>query len=88
MVYDEKSDCYYCKNNKVLTSQYEEKIASSYHRNVTVYKYGDCTDCPYKTECIKGNNCKTPMKERQKVLYISKKMKQQRQETLERITSE
>ena len=28
------------------------------------------------------------MKERQKVLYVSKKMKQQCQETLERITSE
>lgn len=48
----------------------------------------DCTDCPYKTECIKGNNCKTPIEERQKVMYVSKKMKQQRQETLERITSE
>ena len=90
MVYDEDSDCYYCKNNKVLTVQYEkkEKTASGYHRTVTVYKCGDCTDCPYKTECIKGNNCKTPIEERQKVLYVSKKMKQQRQETLERITSE
>ena len=90
MVYDEDSDCYYCKNGKVLTAQYEkkEKTASGYHRTVTVYKCSDCTDCPYKTECIKGNNCKTPIEERQKVLYVSKKMKQQRQETLERITSE
>ena len=78
------------KNNKVLTVQYEkrEKTASGYHRTVTVYKCDDCTDCPYKTECIKGNNCKTPIEERQKFLYVSKKMKQQRQETLERITSE
>ena len=90
MVYDEDSDCYYCKNGKVLTAQHEkkEKTASGYHRTVTVYKCSDCTDCPYKTECIKGNNCKTPIEERQKVLYVSKKMKQQRQETLERITSE
>lgn len=90
MVYDEDSDCYYCKNKKALTVQYErkEKTASGYHRTVTVYKCDGCTGCPYKTGCIKGNNCKTPMEERQKVLYVSKKMKQQRQKTLERITSE
>ncbi len=90
MVYDEEHDSYYCKNGKVLTAQYEkkEKTSSGYQRTVTVYKCGDCAGCPYKTGCIKGNNCKTPMEERQKVLYVSKKMKQQRQETLERITSE
>ena len=42
----------------------------------------------FKTECIKGNNCETPMEERQKVLYVSKVMKQKRLETLERITSD
>ena len=90
MVYDEEHDSYYCKNGKVLTAQYEkkEKTSSGYQRTVTVYKCGDCAGCPYKIGCIKGNNCKTPMEERQKVLYVSKKMKQQRQETLERITSE
>lgn len=90
MDYDEERDCYYCRNEKILTAQYEkkEKTASGYHRTVTVYKCSDCTDCPYKTECIKGNNCKTPMEERNKVLYVSKKMKQQRLETLKRITSE
>ena len=90
MTYDKDKDCYYCKNGKALTAQHEkkEKTASGYHRTVTVYKCGDCADCPYKKECIKGNNCKTPIEERQKVLYVSKQMKQQRQETLERITSE
>ena len=33
-------------------------------------------------------DCKTPMEDRQKVLYVSKKMKEKRQETLERITSD
>lgn len=33
------------------------------------------------------NNCKTLMENRQKVLYVSKKMKENRQETLERITN-
>lgn len=43
---------------------------------------------PYKTECIKGNNCKTPMEKRNKVLMVSKTMSQKRAEDLERITSE
>ena len=89
MKYDEKADCYYCKNGQVLTVQYEkrEKTASGYRRIVTVYRSSGCGGCPFKTDCIKGNNCKTPMEDRQKVLYVSKKMKEKRQETLERITS-
>ena len=90
MAYNEQADCYYCKNGRMLTVQYEKKkkTASGYRRTVTVYRSNDCGGCPYKTECIKGNNCKIPMEERQKVLYVSKKMKEKRQETLERITSE
>ena len=90
MKYDEEADCYYCKNGQVLTAQYEkkEKTASGYRRTVTVYRSSGCSGCPFKTECIKGNNCKTPMEDRQKVLCVSKKMKEKRQETLERITSD
>ena len=90
MKYDEKADCYYCKNGQVLTMQYEkrEKTARGYRRTVTVYRSNGCSGCPFKTDCIKGNNCKTPMEDRQKVLYVSKKMKEKRQETLERITSD
>ena len=90
MKYDEKADCYYCKNGQVLTVQYEkrEKTASGYRRTVTVYRSNGCSGCPFKTDCIRGNNCKTPMEDRQKVLYVSKKMKEKRQETLERITSD
>ena len=90
MKYDEKADCYYCKNGQMLTVQYEkrEKTASGYRRIVTVYRSSGCSGCPFKTDCIKGNNCKTPMEDRQKVLYVSKKMKEKRQETLKRITSD
>lgn len=90
MKYDEKADCYYCKNGQALTVQSEkrEKTASGYRRTVTVYRSNGCGGCPFKTDCIKGNNCKTPMEGRQKVLYVSKKMKEKRQETLERITSD
>ena len=28
----------------------------------------DCSGCPYKDKCIKGNNCKIPKEERTKVL--------------------
>ena len=89
MEYDEEADCYYCVNGQALTVQYEkkEKTSSGYQRTVTVYRSGSCGGCPFKTKCIKGNNCKTPMEDRQKVLYVSKKMKEKRQETLERITS-
>ena len=90
MDYNADHDTYYCRNGQELTARYEkkEKTASGYKRTVTVYQCSHCNDCPFKTECIKGNNCKTPMEERQKVLYVSKVMKQKRQETLERITSD
>ena len=90
MKYDEKADCYYCKNGQVLTEQYEkrEKTASGYRRIVSVYRSSGCGGCPFKTDCIKGNNCKTPMEDRQKILYISKKMKEERQETIKRVTSD
>ncbi len=89
MVYDEGKDLYVCKNNKKLTVQYEkkEKTATGYQRAVTVYRCSDCSNCSYKTACIKGNNCKTPMADRSKILYVSKTMKQKRMEDLERITS-
>ena len=90
MKYEEEKDCYICKNGQVLLPQYEKKAKtkSGYQRTITVYQSEGCFGCPFKTACIKGNHCKTPMEERQKVLYVSKKMKEKRQETLERITSD
>ena len=89
MDYDKENDFYICKNNQKLTVQYEKKgkTATGYRRTTTVYKCSDCSGCPYKTDCIKGNNCKTSMEQRNKRLYVSKTMKQKRVEDLERITS-
>ena len=89
MAYDAENDFYVCKNEKKLTVQYEKKrkTDTGYLRTATVYGCSECGDCPYKTACIKGNNCKTPMTERAKTLYVSKTMKQKRAEDLERITS-
>ena len=88
MDYDKENDFYICKNNRKLTAQYEKKgkTATGYRRTTTVYKCSDCSGCPYKTDCIKGNNCKTSMEQRNKTLYVSKTMKQKRAEDLERIT--
>ena len=90
MEYNADNDTYHCQNGQLLTAQYEkkEKTASGYKRTVTVYRCSHCQGCPLKSECIKGNNCKTPREERQKVLYVSKVMKEKRRETLERITSD
>lgn len=90
MSYDEKNDSYICKNGQVLTKRSEkrEKTETGYIRETTVYQSSGCRGCPYKTVCIKGNNCSTPFEERNKTLYVSKKLKEKRGEDLERITGE
>ena len=90
MSYDAERDCYICHNGKEITWKYDrkEKTATGYERTTSVYQCSECSDCPHKTKCIRGNNCKTPMEERSKNLYVSKTMKQKREEDLERITSD
>ena len=88
MSYNAKSDCYTCHNGRVLTKQYVQsrKTKAGYNREITIYS-GDCTGCHFKGFCIKGNNCKTPIEERNKVLHVSKYMEEQRQACLMRLTS-
>ena len=90
MEYHEDRDSYICRNGRELTvtNERRSKTTSGYVSIKTYYRCSDCTGCPYKTECIKGNNCKTPMEKRNKVLMVSKTMSQKRAEDLERITSE
>lgn len=90
MEYHADRDSYICRNGRGLTvtNERRSKTASGYVSVKTYYRSPDCTGCPYKTECIKGNNCKTPMEKRNKVLMVSKTMSQKRAEDLERITSE
>ena len=89
MKYDAEHDRYICKNERELDVQYErtETTATGYKRKATVYQCKDCGGCLYKSACIKGNNCKIPMEQRNKTLYVSKRMKQKRAEDMERITS-
>ena len=90
MDYDKELDRFLCRNGKELTkySERSSKTASGYRRLSSYYRCSDCSGCPYKNDCIKGNNCNTPMEERNKVLTISWTMIEKRSENLKRITSE
>ncbi len=90
MDYDPATDTYKCKNGKILkaVSKKAENTATGYRREVTIYECESCRRCPYKKACIKGNNCKTPLKDRNKKLSVSRKLEEKRAECLERITSE
>ena len=81
---------YICKNNKKLRADHiiHSKSKTGYVSEKTIYKCECCKGCPYKSECIKGNNCKTPIEDRTKILQIAKTFIKQRKADLERIISE
>lgn len=90
MDYDCERDVYLCRNGRELKpiQTKSEKTAGGYMREVTTYECGCCQGCPYKKDCIRGNNCKTPLEDRDKHLYVSRKLEEKRSECLERITSD
>ena len=90
MEYDKETDSYTCRNGKKLTVNHirHSKSKTGYVSEKTIYKHESCSVCPYKSECIKGNNCKTPMEERTKILQVAKAFLKYRQENLERILSD
>ena len=55
--------------------------------NCDPYVCRECSGCPHKKGCIKGNHSKKPLEERDKTLYVSKKFLKFRKEDLERIQS-
>ena len=72
-----------------LKFKYKNMTADAgYVSEKTIYKCEDCNGCPYKSECIKGNNCKTPLEERTKTLQVAKTFLKHRKEDLDRILSE
>ena len=81
---------YICKNNKQLKvdSIKIRKSKTGYESVKTIYVCEDCSNCTYKSKCIKGNNSKTPLEERVKRLETSKKFNRQRKEDLDRISRE
>lgn len=90
MAYDEEGDFYTCKNNQKLVVDHirHSKSKTGYVSEKTIYKCENCDGCPHKSECIKGNNCKTPLEERTKMLQVAKTFIEQRKADLERIISE
>lgn len=90
MEYDEELDIYTCRNGKKLTVDHirHSKSKTGYVSEKTIYRCENCESCPYKKDCIKGNNCKTPLEERTKTLQVAKTFLKYRQEDLERILSD
>ncbi len=90
MAYDPEKDEYICSYGRRLKALYDRhsRNRNGYVSTVTIYECENCQGCPNKERCIHGNNCKTPMEERNKRLSVSKVMKQKREETLKRITTE
>ena len=90
MSYDPVEDVYICKNGKKLkvTGTRKRKTVSGYILESTAYTCADCSGCPFKEKCIKGNNCNTPMDERNKTMFVAKKKEEYRRQDLERIQSD
>ena len=90
MDYDPEEDRYTCINGRHLTATgiRKHKTASGYVRKAKIYTCTDCSGCPYKSSCIKGNNCHTPMELRNKHLEVARTMMEHRERCMERITSE
>ena len=90
MEYNEFGDYYTCKNNKKLTVNriINRKSKTGYISEKTIYTCEDCSNCKYKSKCIKGHNCKTPLEERTKNLETSKLFNELRKDNLKRIVSE
>lgn len=89
MDYNEDEDYYICRNGKKLnvSKVIKRKSKTGYESEKTVYTCEDCSNCSYKSSCIKGNNCKKPLEDRAKNLETSKLFSRLRKDNLDRILS-
>ena len=90
MEYHEDRDFYICRNGRRLVFSHiiKRKSKTGYQSQKTIYTCEDCSNCPCKGQCIKGNNSKTPLEERVKNLETCKVFNKYRKENLERILSD
>ena len=89
MEYNEAEDYYTCKNNRKLTVRNViiRKSKTGYKSEKTIYTCEDCSNCEFKSSCIKGSNWKAPLEDRVKSLETSKLFNRLRKDDLERILS-
>ena len=89
MEYNEAGDYYICKNDRKLkvSNVIKRKSKTGYISEKTVYTCEDCSNCSFKSDCIKGNNWKAPMEDRIKNLETSKLFNRLGKDDLERILS-
>ena len=89
MEYNESGDYYKCKNDKKLTitKVIKRKSKTGYQSEKTIYTCEDCSNCSYKSSCIKANSSKLQLEDRAKNLETSKLFNRQRKDNLERILS-
>lgn len=90
MDYNYDGDFYTCRGGYRLYpfGMYRRKKKDGYVQMVTTYQCHNCKGCPWKADCIKGRNWKTPEEERFKKLNVSRKFERQRLKSLRNITSE
>ena len=90
MAYHEDGDYYICSNGRRLkvSKVFNRKSKNGYKSERTLYTCKDCSNCLYKSKCIKGNNCKTPLEDRVKNVETSKVFTKCRKENLERILTQ
>jgi hypothetical protein len=90
MEYHEDSDFYTCRNGRRLVFSHviKRKSKTGYQSQKTIYACEDCSNCTFKSQCIKGNNSKIPLEERVKKLETSKVFNRYRKENLDRILSD
>lgn len=90
MDYDSESDLFICQNGKKLIANWIKirKSKTGYESVKTIYICEDCSNCNYKSQCIKGNNFKISLEKRTKKFETSKKFNRQRKEDLERIITD
>ena len=90
MNYDEETDSFICEDNRRLikTEVFTRKSSTGFKAEKTRYECQDCSHCPHKSKCIKGNNWKIPEEERVKRFEFSREFLRYRREDLERIISD
>ena len=79
MQYTPEEDTYPCANGKQLHADYirHTRSLAGFPIETIVCTCRECQGCPLKERCIKGYS-KTPLEERNKTLYVSRRCAEQR----------